>query len=218
MIFSIKGEATRLVIVDPTGKIAARIEENLSKDKTAERAKQAQADTLKDLTASQQERVKRGAEQIGGSFGFIKYDAAEKSPEQIKRELSGKITAKEIDAYLIVPTNYDAPDADFEFFSRKAGDFVSNSSLEEAINAAVRSQRLADANISEDKLKDLSQNVDLSVKKISEKGDEKNSEGSFAAGIIIALMIYITLLIYGQQIISAVVEENAHRRDSFFVG
>ena len=211
MIFYIKGEATRLIVVDPTGKIAPRIKENLSIDKTAEKAKQAQKDALKDLTASQQERMKRGAEQIGGSFDFIEYNADEKSPEQIKHELSGKITAKEIDAYLIIPANYDAPEANFEFFSRKAGDFVSNSSLEEAINGAVRSQRLADANISEDKLKDLSENVDLSIKKVSEKGDEKDSEGSFAAGIIIALMIYITLLIYGQQIISAVVEEKETR-------
>jgi ABC-2 type transport system permease protein len=211
LIFSIKGEATRIIVVDQTGKIAPRIKTNLSNEKIAAKNEQAQRDTLKDLTASQEKRLKRSAEQFGESFNFVEYNAGEKSFEQIKRELNGKITEKEIDAYLIVPPDYESPDAKFEFFSRKAGDFVSNSSLEEVVNGAVRSQRLADANISEDKLKDLSQNVDLSVKKVSEKGDEKDSEGSFAAGIIIALMIYITLLIYGQQIISAVVEEKETR-------
>ncbi|MGI8640915.1 MAG: ABC transporter permease [Pyrinomonadaceae bacterium] len=211
LIFSIKGEATRIVVVDRTGKVAPRIRENLSREKSAEKAEQVPTDSLKDLTAPQDEKMKRAAEQMGESFSLVEYNSGEKSVEQIKSELNGKITDKEIDAYLIVPPNYDATDAKFEFFSRKAGDFAANSSLKNAINGAVRSQRLADANISEDKLKNLSQNVDLTVKKISEKGDEKDSEGSFVAAFIIGLMIYITLLIYGQQIMSAVVEEKETR-------
>ncbi|MBA3335255.1 MAG: ABC transporter permease [Acidobacteria bacterium] len=211
LIFSIKGEATRIIVADQTGKIASRVRENLSSEKMAVKASEAQKDALKNLNASQEEQMKRSAEQMGVSFNFVEYVADGKSVEQLKRELNTKITEKEIDAYLIVPANYESSDAKFEFFSRKAGDFVANSSLEKAINSAVRSQRLADADISEDKLKDLSRNVDLSVKKVSEEGDEKDDEGSFAAGVIIGLMIYITLLIYGQQIMSAVVEEKETR-------
>ncbi len=212
LIFSIKGDATRIVIVDQTERVAPRIRENLSKEiAAADAEEESQKDVSGDLNASQEERMKRLAEQMGENFNFVDYAANEKPLEQIKRELNGKITEKEIDAYLIVPPNYDATGAQFEFFSRKAGDVVANSSLKNAINAAVRSQRLADANISEDKLKNLSQNVDLNVKKISEKGDEKDSEGSFAAAFIVGLMLYITLLIYGQQILAAVVEEKETR-------
>ena len=211
LLFSIKGEPTRLVVVDQTGRIAPRLRENLTKEKTAAIEK-SQDEMLKDLTAaSQQEQMKRAAEQVGETFNFVEYSAETKSIEQIKRELNDKIAGKEIDAYLIVPPSYDATDAQFEFFSRKAGDFVANSSLKNAINGAVRSQRLADANISEDKLKNLSQNIDLSVKKVSETGDEKDNEGSFAAAFIVGLMIYITLLIYGQQILAAVIEEKETR-------
>ncbi len=211
LLFSIKGEPTRLVVVDQTGKVAPRLRENLLKEKDAAIEK-SQDEMLKDLTAaSQQEQMKRAAEQAGETFNFIEYNAESKSIEQIKRELNDKITGKEIDAYLIVPPNYDATDAQFEFFSRKAGDFVANSSLKNAINGAVRSQRLADANISEDKLKNLSQNIELSVRKVSETGDEKDSEGSFVAAFIVGLMIYITLLIYGQLILAAVIEEKETR-------
>jgi len=211
LIFSIKGEPTRIVIVDQTGKITPRIKENLSKEKTAKKVEKSREETLKDLTASRDEQMKNVAEQTGETFNFVEYGADAKSIEQIKRELTGKITDKEIDAYLIVPPNYDAPDAKFEFFSRKAGDIVTNSFLERATNNAVRSQRLADANIEEDKLKDLSRNVDFSKTTINEKGDEKNGEGIFAAAFIIGLMIYITLLIYGQQILAAVIEEKETR-------
>lgn len=211
LIFSIKGEAARVVIVDKSGKIASRIKNNLSGGKLSGKARRKQEKASNTLTESQPDRIKRAAEQADESFIFVDYNADEKSTEQIKRELGGKITNDEIDAYLIIPPNYDAPDANFEFSSRKAGDFVANSSLEDAVNNAVRSQRLADANINEAEVKNLSGDINLSVKKISEKGDEKDTDGAFAAAFIVGLMIYLTLLIYGQQIMAAVIEEKETR-------
>ena len=210
ILFSIKGEPTRIVIADQTGRIEPRIRKNLLRDRE-EKIKESQDETAKNLPDSQDEQLKRAAEQLGESFNFVEYDAGEKSIDQIKRELTGKITEKELDAYLIVPPNYDSPTARFEFISRKAGGILSNSFLERATNNAVRSQRLADAGIDEDKLKDLSRNVDFSKTTISEKGDEKDGDGIFAAAFIVGLMLYITLLVYGQQILSAVVEEKETR-------
>lgn len=211
LIFSIKGEPTRIVIVDQTGKIAPRIKSNLLKEEQAEKIEQAEDEALKNLTATNEEQMKRAAEQMQEAFVFGEYNAEAKSNEQIKRELNQKITDKELDAYLIVPADYAAKNANYEFFSRKADDLISKSTMRNAVNAAVRSQKLADANISEDKLKSLGETVDLSVKKISEEGNEKDSEGTFAAALIVGLMIYITLLIYGQQIMAAVVEEKETR-------
>src|SRR6476646_2459200 len=53
VIFSIKGEPTRIAIVDPTGKIAPRLRENLSAEKMMEKARKAAKDSMTDLTASQ---------------------------------------------------------------------------------------------------------------------------------------------------------------------
>ena len=211
LIFSIKGDATRIVVVDRKGKLAPRIKTNLLKEEKQAEIDDAEGEALKNMTATQKEQMERAAKQIEESFVFVEFNADAKNTEQIKRELNAKITAKEIDAYLIVPLNYDAADANFEFFSRKADDIISKSTTRNAINGAVRSQRLADANISEDKLKDYSRNANLTAKQISEEGDEKDSGGTIAAAFIVGLMIYITLLIYGQQIMAAVIEEKETR-------
>ncbi len=89
IIFSMKGEPTRIVIVDPSGKIAPRIEENLSPEKISAKASAAARESLKDLNATQQEKLKRSSEQLGQSFIFIDYDGREKSLEQVRRELHG---------------------------------------------------------------------------------------------------------------------------------
>ena len=56
LIFSMKGEVTRIAIVDPTGQILARLRENLSADAITKRTEESAKDSLKDLNASQQER------------------------------------------------------------------------------------------------------------------------------------------------------------------
>jgi ABC-2 type transport system permease protein len=211
IIFSIKGEPTRIVIVDPTGKLAPRIRENLSAAKIAARAEKAADDSMKNLTASQQERLQKSSEQFAGDFRFVDYDAANKTLDQIRGELTGKILDGELDAYLIVPDNINAPDAVFEFRSRRGGDFVAGGSFKDAVNEAVRSQRLAAANISEDKMEAINRPVEFDEKGLNEKGEEKDTTGIFIASFGIGLMIYITLAIYGQAIMAAVVEEKETR-------
>ncbi|MGH7783397.1 MAG: hypothetical protein ACREO5_06120, partial [Candidatus Binatia bacterium] len=153
IIFSLKGEPTRIAIVDASGKIAPRIEENLTPDKIAAKAEKAARDSMKNVSLSQQDQIKHGSQQIGGNFIFITYDAAGKTPDAVRAALAQSISDGMLDAYLIVPENFDAPDAIFEFRSRKAADFVSGDAFKDSVNDAVRSQRLAEANISEEQLR-----------------------------------------------------------------
>ncbi|MBV9241804.1 MAG: hypothetical protein JO314_07345, partial [Acidobacteria bacterium] len=73
LIFSLKGEPTRLVIVDPTGKIEPRLRANLSEDEVETRAREAAKDQFKDLNASQNEKLKQGAKQMAAGIVFIDY-------------------------------------------------------------------------------------------------------------------------------------------------
>jgi len=211
IIFSIKGEPTRIAVIDREGKITPRLKENLSAEKIAERAKQAAQDSMKNLTPNQEEKMKRDLAQFQDSFKFVDFDGAGKTSEQIRGELAEKIRSGELDAYLLIPENYADETAKYEFFSRKSGDFIVNETLKNALDNAVRSQRLADANISEDQLKNLSRKVNLEKKGLDETGAEKENDGGFWAGFIIAFMIYLNLAIYGQIIMSAVVEEKETR-------
>src|SRR5215217_2831138 len=58
LIFSIKGEATRIAVVDPTAKIQSRLKENLSADKMMEKARKAAENSFKNIDASQREKMK----------------------------------------------------------------------------------------------------------------------------------------------------------------
>jgi ABC-2 type transport system permease protein len=210
IIFSLEGEPTRIVVVDPSGRIAPRLRENLSAEKMAERARRAARESM-DISQSQEEQIRRSSQQLVDNFVFVPYDPTGQTGEILRAELAGKVTADQIDAFLIVPENYNAPEARFEFRSRRAGDIIVNDTFKDALNAAVRSQRLADADISEDRLAEIGRSVVFDAKGISETGEDKESSGVWIASFIIGLMIYITLAIYGQAIMGAVVEEKETR-------
>jgi ABC-2 type transport system permease protein len=211
IIFSLQGEPTRVAIVDRSGKVRERIEANLSPEKIAARAEKAARDSMKDLNASQQERLKHGSEQLSGNFVFVDYNESNKTLDAVRTDLTGRIRDGELDAYLLVPDDINSPDAVFEFRSRRSGDFVAGGSFKDAVSDAVRSQRLADANISEDKLDAINRPPNFDEKGINEKGEEKDTTATLAAAFGIGLMIYITLAIYGQAIMAAVVEEKETR-------
>ena len=211
LIFSIQGEKTRIVIADLNGNVASRLKANLSPEKIADKAKKAAKESFTDLTATQDEKMKRSAEQLGGNFSFVDYDPQGKTPEQIRKELMQRVAEGKLEAFLIIPKDLTGKDSVFSYFSRKAGDFVVNSTLEDALNEAVRSQRLADANISEDVLKKLSEKVDFKVTPLTEKGEVKTEHSEPWIAFVVALLIYIILTIYGQAIMSAIVEEKETR-------
>lgn len=207
LIFSIKGEPTRIVIVDKEGKIGPRIRANLSPEKIAQKQAEALKDTSFEPTVGGKNR-NDSSKGIAAGFVFVSFDANGKSDEQIRSELNAMAADKEIDAYLLVPQQLGGK---FEFLSRKAGDFVANGMIQDAVNDAVRSERLTEANISETTLQQINKKADIETKAIDEHGREKSSDALLAASFVIGLMIYISLTIYGQVILGAVVEEKETR-------
>lgn len=211
LIFSLKGEPTRIIVVDPTGKILPRLKENLTTQAIEQKAAESAKKSVSELNPNQQERMRKGAQQVAEGFTFVDYDASNKTPEVVRSDLIDRILSEQIDAYLIIPNDVAADDAVFEFRSRKGGDFIAKDALKDALNQSVRSQRLTDAKISESQVKELSRDIDFDSKGLDKMGAETNSDLLMAASFVIGLMIYITLAIYGQVIMGAVVEEKDTR-------
>jgi ABC-2 type transport system permease protein len=208
LFFSIKGDAVRLGIVEADGKIFQRLQENLKPEKQLENFKQQNQDALENINLSQEEQMKRTAGQFGAAFIFEQIKPDNKTTEQLKAELNQRIAAENLDAYLIVPPNFDGTDAQFEFFARNSSDMFSQTALKNAVNDAVRFERLAKINISEEKLKEINQKVNFSTKAVDKTGVEKEGKAyGFEVAFGLAFLLYIMITIYGSAVMGAVLEE-----------
>jgi len=207
LMFSIKaGGPTRLAIVDQTGKMYERVAKELASGKKPNKPQVGTDPPVGNNNPKEQ------AEQAGKLFqrNFIVEEVhLDNRPlDQIRGQLDTRVQKKELDGYIVLPPNL-LKDEQPEFRARNAADLFTQNHVEDSISRAVRAQRLVDANIDEKAVEKMSQPVDL--KTTGAGGKESKGEASFFFVFGIGLLIYMSVLLYGQFVLGAVIEEKETR-------
>jgi ABC-2 type transport system permease protein len=134
--------------------------------------------------------------------------------EVVRKELNGRIGKEQLDGYLVIPADIlNNSESKTSYYGRNVGDVITRGQIAERLNSAVRRQRLIKEGVKDADVDALSKSVDLAAFPVSEKGEEgaEDSGAKFAVVFIIAFLIYITVLLYGQVVLGAIVEEKETR-------
>ena len=212
LVFRIKTDATRIAIVDQTGKMSERVRARILREQREENEPSASdQDMMKSLGETPDERMKKAGAQALGSYVVEQYALGERSLDEAKKELNERVRQDKLDSYIIIPADV-LTSGKVEYYGRNVGDVITRGQIERRINDAVRDQRMAEKNISERLMREINQPVSMSTIKISEKGEEAETGGSsFFLVFIVGFLIYLTLIMYGQVILAAVIEEKETR-------
>jgi ABC-2 type transport system permease protein len=122
---------------------------------------------------------------------------------------------QKFDAIIQIPTNYDLDNPkkiNINCLSDKSMGVVARSYINKTFSEKIRELRANKLNINQEQLDNLSQEIDLTYKGLSE--DKKKSANATMAGVIgyvIGMAIYILLLVYGTMIMKGVMEEKSNR-------
>jgi ABC-2 type transport system permease protein len=188
------GGPMRVAVMDQTGKMYARLEEALASDETP------------DAT----DRSNAGPEVAGRAFQLEQVPAIGPDADAQQTRLDERLAAKELDGYLILPADF-MEHGRAEFFNNNPGDVLSRRILQRALNRAAREQRLVEAQIDQKTRQGLFQPVELDSVKIGAAGEERDSGGSFILVFGVGFIMYLAILMYGQIILGAVIEEKETR-------
>jgi ABC-2 type transport system permease protein len=216
LLFSMKaGGDTRIAIVDQTegGKLYNSIRNSLLKlERDDENYKQPGiADTA---NSNSRDRMENAGKSLTGSFHVEQVNANGRSLVEIKRELNARIGRDELDGYLVIPADIlSNGESKTSYYGRNVGDVFTRGQIEDRLNSAVRRQRLIKEGVKDQDVDALSKSVDLATYPVNEKGEEgaEDSGAGFAMVFIIAFLIYITVLLYGQVVLGAIIEEKETR-------
>lgn len=213
VLFSLKtGGATRLVIVDGTEDAKLYERFRFALEETPEFGER--PDLASSLNANTRERMEEAGSSLRGNFWTERAALNGRSLDDIKRELNRRIAGNEMDGYVVLPPdilhNSKSKPA---YYGRNVGDVITHSQIQERLNLAVNRQRLVLAGVSEERLDDLSEPVELETYPVNDKGEEgeKDSGAGFVMVFLVGFSIYLTILLYGQVILGAVVEEKETR-------
>ena len=199
IILSIETPPMRVAVVDQTGRMYSQIRQALFSDQPESDAQSANA----------------GASRTTPRRGFSRFvmeevSATNQSIDQIRVSLDQRLQVRELDGYVILPPDF-LSHGKAEFVNRNPGDLFSPRVLQSAINRATREQRLIDANVDMKTRQELFKPVELLTSKAGTGGQERDTGGSFALVFGIGFVMYLAILMYGQIVLGAVIEEKETR-------
>ena len=206
------GGPTRLAIVDESGKLSERFRDALARPRGEQ--EESVPDSLPTaLNSNQQERTKRTAQLGEQGFAVEAVELEGRGIDEVKQQLNARVRKGELDGYVVIPPNI-LREGKAQFYGRNTGDVFTRETVRERLSAAVREARLAEHNIDPKVLREINQRVSLASTRISAEGEEKIS-GNAASGFFVVFafgfLIYITVLLYGQVVLGAVIEEKETR-------
>ncbi|MEY5069383.1 MAG: hypothetical protein RLZ47_1245 [Bacteroidota bacterium] len=99
-----------------------------------------------------------------------------------------------------------------ELFSKKKAGLSAVSNIEKQVNDLLRNKQLKDAGIDPATLQRIDPDVNINSIELTEQGEKDSSAGAaYAIGFAAAILIYISLFIYGAQVMRGVIEEKTSR-------
>jgi ABC-2 type transport system permease protein len=194
------GSVLRVAVVDQTGKIYPQLQQAVANEESDE------PEPNDPMSSASRGLTRKGS----GNFQLEEVNVTGRSNEEIQAELAQRLRARELDSYLILPPDF-LESGEAEFFNQNPGDVMSRRILASALERAVRERRLIDAKVDLRTRQELFQPVDVQSVKVGATGQERDSGGSFAVVFGIGFVMYLAILMYGQIILGAVIEEKETR-------
>ena len=210
------GDDTRIAVLDQTegAQLYEPIRRSLLK-LDRDQLSNKQPGIAESVNSNTKERVEKAGKSFTGSFHIEQIDFKGRSVDQIKPELNSRIGRNELDGYLIIPPDIlSNSESKASYYGRNGGDVFTRDQIKDRLDSAVRRQRLIKQGVKDQDVDALSKSVGLSTYPVSEKGEEGQEDSGiagFAMVFIIAFLIYITILLYGQVVLGAIIEEKETR-------
>ncbi len=141
----------------------------------------------------------------------------ENDSEEERRRFNDEILSEELDGYLLL-----VPDEDIiargRYFSKETGNIVVLRRLESTVHATILEELLAGSGVDVDRVRKL-QRSDLGAFKVSQEGEEEGGfELAFFSTLAFAMLLYMAVLINGQGMAMAIVEEKSSRLIEVILG
>jgi len=193
-IARIKPTATRIAIVDQT-----------EGSKMYERVRQYIQGSTAISTAGANQNANVAPE---SSFRIEAAPLQGRSLEQVSNELAERVRRDELEGYIILPPDL-LQNGEVSYYGRNVGDDFTREQVRNSISRAVRDQRMDDENISPELIARI--NTPVNMKAINTESGRQESGGGFFFVFIVGFLIYIMIIMYGQVILAAVVEEKETR-------
>jgi ABC-2 type transport system permease protein len=130
---------------------------------------------------------------------------------RLRIELRSQVSRGELEGYLVLPNDLLRGKAAEFHCQNSSGISTLTSSISQAVSNATIARQLKDRGIQVEKLKDVLQGVKVKLVKITKAEEVEEKGQTFVMAMIMATILYMTLVVYGMATMRSVMEEKNSR-------
>ncbi|HUQ30672.1 MAG TPA: ABC transporter permease [Pyrinomonadaceae bacterium] len=213
LIFNIKaGDATRIAVIDQTagGKMYARVNDALLHAPRDEDEAEPTEAASASVNSNTQDRVKRAGAMTKADYAVEQVQLGGRSLDEVRSELKDRVLKEQLDGYIVIPPDV-TEGGKVTYYARNLGDVITRQEIRNRLNRAVRDERMAENNLSPGLMDKINKPIEFGALAADESSKSEDSGTAFYFVFIVGFLIYITLIMYGQTILAAVIEEKDTR-------
>ena len=208
-LLAVKGLGEKsVVVVDGTGRLKKSIEEGLKG---------------RDGTESETHPgnlSRAGGERRGLATGNIRAEyvsAAAGEPRDVARPYLDRLHTEQkgdrLDGVLLIPSSaFDGPALTLTYYSRSATDLFVQERLGRVVNRALERERLSHRGLDPAEIEKLLRDLRIEAVQLTKGGEEKKGgEMNFLVGFAFVLLIFVPVLLYGQEVMRGIIQEKTDR-------
>ena len=195
------GDAIRIAVVGQSAELTTRVRESI----------------LRRENRRNENRTRRGAVSEGemanlsAQYRIEEIASGERSIDELKNELNTRVLRNDLDAFILIPPDALASGT-VEYHARNTSDVFTVEQIRNAINRAVADQRMIQEGFNPVQMREFQRPVEMRTERVTATGSERDTGGAmFLLAYIVGTLIYVTVLVYGQFVLSSVVEEKTTR-------
>jgi ABC-2 type transport system permease protein len=141
---------------------------------------------------------------------FIVEPAGPGPYEARERALKDAVLAGGLDGYLELPASA-VEKASASYYGKNVSNVIDLQTLQDTVSETLTGLRLSGAGFDPGRVRELTKRLDLKTIRLTAGGEREDHGASAIFSIILMMMLYTTVLMWGQAVLTGVIEEKANR-------
>jgi len=147
---------------------------------------------------------------VAGQPRFLVEPAPEGPIDRARAALQERMVRGEIDGYLyLVPDALERSAA--EYYGKNVSNVMDLQLMDKAVEEALVSRRLAREGLDPERIRSLTRRVDLKTIRVTARGAREDRGASFVMSLVLMMLLYTTLAVWGTAMMNGVIEEKTNR-------
>ena len=120
------------------------------------------------------------------------------------------VLAGDLDGYLQLPADAVSRGA-ASYYGRNVSNRIDLRTMERTVSDVLVARRLTDAGLDPARVQDLTKELDMKTIRLSETGEREDRGAAMILSIILLMILYMSILMWGQMVMTSVIEEKTSR-------